>query len=130
QALEPPFLGEEGPDLRLPPGEVRFETVEGAQRPARRLSAASFTASTMCWYPVQRQRLPERAWRISASVGSGFSSRNGTRVIRKPGVQKPHGRPWHSQKACCRGWSSPDEGASPSTVLRAWPSACTASRMQ
>jgi hypothetical protein len=50
QALEAPFFGQEGPQLGLALGEEGLETVETAH-PAddRRLSAASFTASTMCW---------------------------------------------------------------------------------
>ena len=32
-------------------------------------------------------------------------------------MQKPHWRPWHSQNACCRGWSSSGPGPSPSTVV-------------
>src|SRR3990172_350001 len=65
--------------------------------------AAICTASTICWYPVQRQRFPSRAWRISASVGCGFrlSSWYADRII--PGVQKPHWSPWHSQKASWSG---------------------------
>ena len=44
-------------------------------------------------------------------------------VVRKPGVQKPHCRPWHSRKACCTGPSSPSGRPSPSTVVTvvAWP---------
>ena len=44
-----------------------------------------------------------------------------------PGVQKPHWRPWLSQKACWIGLSSPSGLATPSIVLRLRPWACTAS---
>ena len=56
----------------------------GDHAPAR---AAACTASTMLWYPVQRQRLPSSAWRISSSEGFGFSARSETDAITKPGVQ-------------------------------------------
>ena len=39
------------------------------------VSAAAFTESTMNTYPVQRHMFPASAARISASDGSGFSSR-------------------------------------------------------
>ena len=32
----------------------------------------------MCWYPVQRHRLPDSASRTAASSGSGVSARNAT----------------------------------------------------
>src|SRR5262249_26061350 len=38
--------------------------------------AANSTACNIFVYPVQRQRFPERAWRISSRVGCGFSSSN------------------------------------------------------
>src|SRR5688572_7853808 len=43
-----------------------------------------------------------------------------------PGVQKPHCRPWHSQKPCWTGWRDPFR-ASPSIVVTSRPSAWTAS---
>jgi hypothetical protein len=50
QALEAAFLGQEGAQPGLALGEVRLQAVEGAYPvDCRRLSAASFTASTMCW---------------------------------------------------------------------------------
>src|SRR6266851_8937842 len=52
--------------------------------------AAYSTASTMCWYPVQRQRLPERACRISPCEGFGFVRSNSTDAKIIPGVQNPH----------------------------------------
>ena len=49
QALEAPVLGQEGPQLGLALGKPGLEGVETAQlADDRRLSAASFTASTMC----------------------------------------------------------------------------------
>ena len=47
QPLEAPLLGEEGAHLGLAPGEARREIVHPSA--SRRRSAASFTASTMCW---------------------------------------------------------------------------------
>ena len=41
-------------------------------------------------YPVQRQRFPERAMRISSSSGLGFFSSSAYADINIPGVQKPH----------------------------------------
>ena len=52
--------------------------------PAR---AAASTARTMLWYPVQRQRLPSSACRISLSDGFGCSASRDTVAITKPGVQ-------------------------------------------
>ena len=49
--------------------------------------AAYCTASTMCWYPVQRQRLPESALRISASLGLLFRCSRSTAARIIPGVQ-------------------------------------------
>ena len=41
-------------------------------------------------YPVQRQMLPERASRISISLGCGFPSRRWVPAMTTPGVQNPH----------------------------------------
>ena len=49
--------------------------------------AAASTARTMWSYPVQRQRLPSSARRISPSDGLGFSWSNETVAMTKPGVQ-------------------------------------------
>ena len=68
-------------------------------------AAAVRTALTIFMYPVQRQRLPESAQRISSSVGSGLASSSATEVIIMPGVQKPHCRPCSSVKAAWMGWS-------------------------
>ena len=56
----------------------------GNHEPAR---AAAWTAWTMLWYPVQRQRLPSSPRRISSSDGFGFSSRSEIAAITNPGVQ-------------------------------------------
>ena len=55
---------------------------------------------------------PRRRW------GRGCRARPAVIVVRKPGVQKPHCRPWHSLNACCTGPSEPSRrSASPSTVV-------------
>src|SRR6185503_14637098 len=54
------------------------------------LSAAYWMASTILLYPVQRQRLPEMACRISGSLGLGFLARKALAHRIMPGVQKPH----------------------------------------
>ena len=51
-------------------------------------------------------------------------------VVRKPGVQKPHCRPWQSANACCTGDRVPSGSVSPSTVVISAPSALTASSRQ
>src|SRR5438132_14042680 len=48
---------------------------------------ADRTAATMLWYPVQRQRLPSRPWRISSSLGFGLASSSLIAAITMPGVQ-------------------------------------------
>ena len=51
----------------------------------------------------------------------------GATVVRKPGVQKPHCRPWHSLNACCTGCRLAVGGPrSPSTVVTSAPSTVTA----
>ena len=49
--------------------------------------AASSTASKICWYPVQRQRLPDSASLIRSRPASGSFSNSAFAVIRIPGVQ-------------------------------------------
>ncbi len=50
QALEPQLLGQKSPHLGLAHREERLQAIEIVHaRDCRRLSAASFTASTMCW---------------------------------------------------------------------------------
>src|SRR5262245_22241557 len=49
--------------------------------------AASSTACKIFVYPVQRQRFPDSAWRISSRVGCGFSSNKALAVRRIPGMQ-------------------------------------------
>ena len=76
----------------------RIGTARGRNRPTateragRRAHppAARWTASRIFWYPVQRQRLPESASRISSSVGSGTRRRRSAAATTKPGVQNPH----------------------------------------
>ena len=51
------------------------------------LSAASSTALTMFWYPVQRHRFPLRPSRTSSSLGFGLSASIASTVISMPGVQ-------------------------------------------
>src|SRR5581483_7871775 len=80
----------------------------------------------MPWYPVQRQRLPERPSTISSRVGLGFSAKNAWTEITKPGVQNPHCSPCSSRNACWTGLNPPSRGAMPSIVVIAAPSACTA----
>src|SRR5207253_1496022 len=57
------------------------------QAPPCSAAAACWTALTMFTYPVQRQRLPEIARRMSSSLGFGCFSRKATLVISMPGVQ-------------------------------------------
>ena len=49
--------------------------------------ATASIASTMFWYPVQRQMLPSSACRISASLGAGFSASRLTAARTIPLVQ-------------------------------------------
>ena len=49
--------------------------------------AASWTATTMLWYPVQRQRLPSRPSRMAASLVASPCSISDTAAITMPGVQ-------------------------------------------
>ena len=66
--------------------------------------------------------------RISSSVGTGLSARNAVTDTTKPGVQKPHCRPWWSAKACWTGLSDPSSGERPSIVVTSAPSAWAAKR--
>jgi hypothetical protein len=84
----------------------------------------------MFWYPVHRHRLPPIASRASSGVGSGFSCRYAVTVVTKPGVQKPHCRPWHSMKARWTGPSPPSGARQPSIVVTDCPSAVTAKSRQ
>src|SRR5918992_1152209 len=59
----------------------------------------------------------------SSSVGRGRSRNSAVTVHKKPGVQKPHCRAWHSANARCTGDGDPPGAASPSTVVTAWPAA-------
>src|SRR5689334_17205048 len=62
---------------------------------------ASYTASTIGMYPVQRQRLPESTSRMRALSASGSSLRSACAVVSMPGVQKPHCKAWCLRKAAC-----------------------------
>ena len=63
--------------------------LQGARRRTHE-AAARRTASRIFWYPVQRQRFPERASRISSSVGSAVRLSRSAVATTSPGVQKPH----------------------------------------
>ncbi len=52
--------------------------------------AACFTASTIFTYPVHLHMFPLKAFLISASVGSGFTSSNALELMTIPGMQNPH----------------------------------------
>ena len=52
-------------------------------------AAACRTASKILAYPVQRQRLPESASRISSSEGAGFASSRSTVATTRPGRAEP-----------------------------------------
>src|SRR4051812_44702262 len=72
---------------------------------------------------------PEMAVRISASVGSGFSSSSARVVISMPGVQKPHWRACSSWNPCWIGSSWPST-SSDSTVRTSCPSHITVKTVQ
>src|SRR5262249_18911931 len=91
--------------------------------------AARRTASKIFSYPVQRQRLPESASRISSSDGSGERSSRSAAATTRPGVQNPHCTAPVSTTARCTGCGS-SSAASPSTVVTSCPSACAASTRQ
>src|SRR5258705_172475 len=75
------------------------------------------------------QRLAARASRISSAVGAGLSASSSWATTIMPGVQKPHCSPWHARNVSCSGLS-PSAGVSPSIVVTAAPSHCTASSRQ
>jgi hypothetical protein len=64
--------------------------------------------------------------RASSCEGVGLSRSPAVIVVRKPGVQKPHCRPWHSANACWTGPREPSDRVSPSTVVISVPTADTA----
>ena len=68
-------------------------TIGGGRHDALRAPAAICTALTIPWYPVHRQRLPDRPSRIAASSGSALRASRAVIVTTKPGVQKPHCSP-------------------------------------
>ena len=109
RGLEIARVGELAGDLRHGVGATtRRLGAASAQRPRRRAHrpAATCTASRIFWYPVQRQRLPESASRISSSDGSGTRRRRSAAATTKPGVQKPHCTAPASANASCTGWSA------------------------
>src|SRR6266576_2787289 len=53
-------------------------------------AAAIRTASKIFAYPVQRQRFPDRASRMSSSLGYTFRASRSAVATTSPGVQKPH----------------------------------------
>ena len=60
--------------------------------------AAHWIERTMLWYPVQRQKLPSSACRISVSEGSGLFCNKSAAAMIMPGVQNPHCKPCSSLK--------------------------------
>ena len=64
---------------------------------------ANRTASRIFWYPVQRQRFPDSASRISSSVGSELRPSRSAVATTRPGVQKPHWTAPASANAACTG---------------------------
>ena len=78
-----------GDGIRATRGRRRASPTERARGRGHR-PAATWTASRIFWYPVQRQRLPESASRISSSDGSGMRRSRSAAATTKPGVQKPH----------------------------------------
>ena len=76
--------------------------------------------------PCSGTGCPRAPSRISSSVGFGWSRRNAVTDTTKPGVQKPHCRPWWSRNAACTGESSRRATPMPSIVVTSAPSACTA----
>src|SRR5262249_2642968 len=68
-------------------GRFLIEVEVGSHKAA---PAASLTDSMIFTYPVHRQRFPDKAVRISLSVGVGLRRRSASAAIIIPGVQKPH----------------------------------------
>src|SRR6267142_854642 len=75
------------------------------------------------------QRLAASASRISSALGAGLSASSSWASTIMPGVQKPHCNPWQARNASCSGLN-PSPGVSPSIVVTAAPSHCTASSRQ
>ena len=123
-------VGELARDLRHRVGAARagHGAPTSQRRASRRSSARPPRARRRgsSGSPVQRQRFPESASRISSSLGSGTRRRRSAAATTKPGVQNPHCTAPASANASCTGWSSPS-APSPSTVTTSWPSACAAS---
>ena len=117
----PGVAGEIGPHFAR---QSPRRSVRAAARPRRSLAYCSML-STICAYPVQRQRCGLRAVAISSREGSGFLSHSPTARIAMPGMQKPHCTPPQRTKdsAICWRWSS----SRPSSVVIDLPSALPAS---
>jgi hypothetical protein len=91
--------------------------------------AAALTASTIFAYPVQRQRFPPSASRISSSLGCGRRRSSASAAMIIPGVQKPHCAPSFSWNARWSALSRPS-AAWASMVSIARPSQLAASVRQ
>jgi hypothetical protein len=124
QPLEPAFFRHERLNLSVAPGKASLQFVDDLDQihllglllqvswlraRQHRRCAGNRCSGTGC-----RRSLPLPVPRS----GVGFCSRNGTRVIRMPGVQKPHCNPCASQKPRWMGCSSSGPFARPSTVVR------------
>ncbi len=92
---------------------------------ASRGSLAALTAATIAEYPVQRQRLPARAVRMSRSDGAGLAISERFGRHEHAGVQYPHCTAPCSMNFPCSTSSCPFF-ARPSTVIISLPRACTA----
>ena len=107
------------------PTRVRWPQLRGAGIPLRCASATSSTASMMLRYPVQRQSTPDSSAGRSSRCTSGSCSSRSYELIRNPGVQKPHCRPWLRPNDSCKGCRSSGRPR-PSTVVICAPSSWTA----
>ena len=108
------------PKLRVAHG-ARSAQPFGRQRDRRRRCAGSRCSGTGC------RRAPRGS---PPRPADGVSSRKAVMVIRMPGVQKPHCRPWRRGSPPAADADGRRPRASPSTVVIAWPSACTANIRQ
>src|SRR5882762_7064684 len=92
------------------------------RRDAHNDAAAIRTASKIFAYPVQRQRFPDRASRMSSSLGYTLRASRSAVATTSPGVQKPHWTAPVATNASCTLCSRPSS-ANPSTVTISCPSA-------
>ena len=90
-------------------GRLGVAPLQRARRSAHE-PAARWTASRIFWYPVQRQRFPESASRISSSVGSAVRLSRSAVATTSPGVQKPHWTAPASANAACTGMKAVSVG--------------------